>query len=173
MTLVRLFAVLFAVNLLTIGGGYVSLPLLHRWFVEDFGWLTTRDLADAVVVGQLSPGPMTIMNVFIGQKVAGFAGAVTAAVASYLPSVSVGCAVARWYPRLGRSPGVAAVVRGTKAAVVGMLLAVTLQLAGASFLDPATIAMGLAAFALLACTRIDPTLVVVAAGVGGALFLRP
>ena len=42
MTLVKLFGVLFAVNLLTVGGGYVSLPLLHRYFVQDFGWYDAR-----------------------------------------------------------------------------------------------------------------------------------
>ncbi len=171
MTLLKLFGVLFAVNLLTVGGGYVSLPLLHRYFVEDFGWLTSRELADAVAVGQISPGPMTIMNVFVGQKVAGFSGAVVAALGSYLPSVSVGCLVARWYPALKRSPAVAAVLRGTKAAVVGMLLAVTLQLADASFAHPLTIAIGAGSFAIMALTRVDPTLVVAAAGVAGALFL--
>jgi chromate transporter len=171
MTLVKLFGVLFAVNLLTVGGGYVSLPLLHRYFVQDFGWLTSREFADAVAVGQLSPGPMTIMNVFIGQKVAGVSGAVAAAVGSYLPSVSVGCLVARWYPALKRSAVVAAVLRGTKAAVVGMLLAVMLQLADASFVHPLTIAIGAGSFALMAATRLDPTLVVAAAGVVGAVFL--
>ncbi len=171
MILVKLFAVLFAVNLLTVGGGYVSLPILHRYFVEDFGWLTSRELADAVAVGQLSPGPMTIMNVFVGQKVAGFAGALTAAVASYLPSVSVGCLVARWYPRLRRSAAVAAVLRGTTAAVVGMLVAVAAQLADASFVHPLAIAIAGASFALMAATRLDPTLVVLAAGVVGAVFL--
>ncbi len=171
MTLAKLFGVLFAVNLLTVGGGYVTLPLLHRFFVEDFRWLTSGELADAVAVGQLSPGPMTIMNVFIGQKVAGIPGAVTAAVASYLPSLAVGSLVARSYPRLRRSAAVAAVLRGTKAAVVGMLLAVALQLAGAAFVHPAAIAIGAASFALMACTRLDPTLVVVAAGVAGAALL--
>ncbi len=171
MTLLKLFVVLFAVNLLTVGGGYVTLPLLHRYFVDDFRWLTSGELADAVAVGQLSPGPMTIMNVFVGQKVAGLAGAVTAAVASYLPSVMVGSIVARWYPVLKRSAAIAAVLRGTKAAVIGMLLAVTAQLADAAFVRPAGIAIGVGAFALLACTRLDPTLVVLAAGVAGAAFL--
>lgn len=171
MTLVKLFGVLFAVNLLTIGGGYVTLPLLHRFFVEDFGWLTSRELADAVAVGQLTPGPMTIMNVFIGHKVAGFAGAVTATVASYLPSVAVGSLVARWYPKLRHSAAVAAVLRGMKPAVAGMLLAVTVQLGEASLVHPVALCIGAGTFVLMALTRLDPTLVVVAAGLAGAALL--
>lgn len=171
MTLVKLFGVLFAVNLLTVGGGYVTLPLLHRFFVEDFGWLTSRELTDAVAIGQLSPGPMTIMNAFIGHKVAGFAGAVTATLATYLPSVAVGSLVGRWYPRLKQSATAAAVLRGMTVGVVGMLLAVTLQLGREAVADPASVVLAAATFALMACTRLDPTLLVVAAGVAGAAFL--
>ncbi len=171
MTLLKLFGVLFAVNLLTVGGGYVTLPLLQRFLVEDFRWLTNGELADAVAVGQLSPGPMTIMNVFVGHKVAGFPGAVTATVASYLPSLAIGALVARSYVRLQQSAAVAAVLRGTKAAVVGMLLAVMLQLGAASLVHPAAIAIGVASLVLMVCTRVDPTLVVVGAGVAGAALL--
>lgn len=171
MTLLKLFAVLFAVNLLTVGGGYVALPVLHRFFVEDFGWLTSAELADSVAVGQLSPGPMTIMNVFIGHKVAGLAGAVTAAVASYLPSVAVGSFLARSYPRLRRSAIAAAVLRGMKPAVVGILLAVAVQLAGIAIVDRVTLGLAAGSFAVVACTRIDPTLVVAVAAAAGAALL--
>ncbi|HET8538494.1 MAG TPA: chromate transporter [Anaeromyxobacter sp.] len=171
MTLLKLFGVLFAVNLLTIGGGYVSLPLLHRFLVEDLGWLTRQELGDAVAIGQLAPGPMTIMNVFIGQKIAGFPGAVTAAIATYLPCVAVGVLAGRSYARLRDSAAVAAVLRGMKPAVVGMLLAVALQLAEVSFVHPAAIAIGLGSLALMTCTRLDPTLVVLIAGVAGAVLL--
>jgi chromate transporter len=171
MTLAKLFGVLFAVNLFTIGGGYVSLPLLHRFFVEDFGWLTSRELADAVAIGQLTPGPMTIMNVFIGQKVAGFPGAVVAAVASYLPSILVVSLVARSYARIRDAGAVAAVLRGLKPAVVGMLLAVTVQLAGVSLVQPTAVTIGAASFLVLVFTRLDPTVVVVAAGLAGAALL--
>lgn len=171
MTLLKLFGVLFAVNLLTVGGGYVSLPLLHRFFVEDFGWLTSRDLTDAVAIGQLSPGPMTIMNVFIGHKVAGIPGALTATVASYLPSIAVGSLVARHYPSLRRWATFVAVLRGMTAAVVGMLLAVSLQLAWVALVHPVAVAIGAGTFALMTLTKVDPTLVVLAAGLVGAVFL--
>lgn len=172
MTLAKLFGVLFAVNLVTVGGGYVSLPLLHRFFVEDFGWLTSGEFADAIAIGQLTPGPMTIMNVFIGHKVAGFPGALAATVASYLPSVVVVSAVARSYSKRRDAAPVAAALRGLKPAVAGMLLAVTVQLAGASLVHhPIAAGLGVASFVVMAFTKLDPTLVVVAAGLVGAALL--
>ncbi len=171
MTLIKLFGVLFVVNLFTIGGGYVMLPLLHRFFVEDFGWLTKQEFLDAVAIGQVTPGPLTIMNAFIGHKVAGLPGAVTATVGSYLPSLLIVTFVTKYYLKFKGSRVVASVSRGIKPAVVGMLLAVGLNLAGASFASPLAIGIGVASFAIMAFTKVDPTFVVLAAGVlGGALL---
>jgi chromate transporter len=171
MTLLKLFGVLFAVNLLTIGGGYVTLPLLHRFFVEDFGWLTSREFVDCVAVGQVTPGPMTLMNAFIGQKVAGVPGALVATIGSYLPSVLVVTLVTRYYLKFRSSRVVASVFRGVKPAVAGMLLAVTVGLARVSLADAVPVVLAVSSFALLSFTRIDPTVLVVAAGLVGAVFL--
>jgi chromate transporter len=170
-TLGKLFAVLFAVNLLTIGGGYVTLPLLHRFFVEDFGWLTGQEFVDCVAVGQVTPGPMTLMNAFIGHKVGGVPGAVIATLGSYLPSVLVVTVVTKYYLAFKSSRVVAPVFRGIKPAVVGMLLAVTLDLGKISLVGAAPAALAAASFAVMAFTRVDPTFVILAAGILGAAFL--
>ncbi len=168
MTLLRLFGVLFVVNLFTIGGGYVMLPLLHGFFVDQYRWLTDREFLDAVAIGQITPGPLTIMNAFIGYKVAGLAGALTATVGSYLPSLLVVTSVTKYYLRFKDSKIVAAVFRGIKPAVVGMLLAVALGLGRTSLAGPIPALIGAASFVLMTFTKIDPTLVVVAAGLAGA-----
>lgn len=171
MTLVLLFGVLFLVNLFTIGGGYVMLPLLHGFFVERFGWLTNQEFIDAVAIGQVTPGPLTIMNAFIGYKVAGFAGAVAATLGSYLPSLLVVTFVTKYFLRFKASPVVAATFRGIKPVVAGMLLAVCIDLGRTSLLTPLTVAICAASFAVMTFTKIDPTLVILVAGVAGAVLL--
>ncbi len=171
MTLLLLFGTLFLVNLFTIGGGYVMLPLLHSFFVEQFGWMTNQEFMDAVAIGQVTPGPLTIMNAFIGYKVAGLAGAVTATLGSYLPSLCVTTFVTKYYLKFKTSKIVSSVFRGIKPVVVGMLLAVCLDLGKASLISPIPIAVCLACLALMTLTKIDPTLVVLAAGVAGAALL--
>jgi chromate transporter len=171
MTLLQLFGVLFVVNLFTIGGGYVMLPLLHGFFVEQFGWLTNQEFTDAVAIGQITPGPLTIMNAFIGFKVAGVAGALAATAGSYLPSLLIVTWVAKYYLKFKRLQAVDAVFRGIKPTVVGMLLAVGVSLAGTSLVNPTSVAICGVSFALMAFTKIDATLVVLAAGVAGAALL--
>ena len=43
MGVLKLFGLFFAINLFTIGGGYVMLPILHGYFVDQYGLLTNRE----------------------------------------------------------------------------------------------------------------------------------
>ena len=171
MTLLRLFGVLFAVNLFTIGGGYVMLPLLHDFFVVHYRWLTDKEFLDAVALGQITPGPLTIMNAFIGYKVSGLAGAVAATAGSYMPSVLVVTLVTKYYLKLKDSTAVEAVFKGLKPAVVGMLAAVAIKLGGTSMVDATTVSIAAGSFALMAFTRVDPTVVILGSGVAGYILL--
>lgn len=171
MMLLQLFGVLFVVNLFTIGGGYVMLPLLHDFFVTKFHWLTNKEFLDAVAMGQITPGPLTIMNAFIGYKVLGFPGAVTATIGSYLPSILVVTFVTKYYLKFKGSLVVDSVFKGIKPAVVGLLAAVAIKLGGTSLVDPATASIAVGCFALMAFTKIDPTIVILGSGVAGAFLL--
>lgn len=171
MMLLQLFGVLFAVNLFTIGGGYVMLPLLHDFFVTKFHWLTNREFLDAVAVGQVTPGPLTVMNAFIGYKVLGLPGAVTATAGSYLPSILIVTFVTKYYLKFKGSRAVDSVFRGIKPAVVGMLAAVTLNLGGTSITDYPAMTIAAGGFMLMTFTRIDPTFVILGSGLLGGLLL--
>ena len=124
MSLAQLFGILFAVNLLTIGGGYVMLPMLHGIFVERYALLTNREFTDALALGQLTPGPLTIMNTFIGYKLMGFAGAAAATLGTYLPSLIVVTLVTKYYVAFKDSRAVAGFI-SAKAQALLFDLAVT------------------------------------------------
>jgi len=170
MLLAQLFGVLLLVNAFTIGGGYVMLPLLHDFFVTKFHWLTNQEFLDAVAIGQITPGPLTTMNAFIGYKVAGPAGATAAAVGSYLPSLLIVTFVTKYYLAFKESRAVTAVFKGIKPVVVGMLAAVALQLVASSLTSPLTVIIAASSFLLMTVTKADPTLVILASGVVGILL---
>ena len=115
MSLLKLFAIFFAVNLFTIGGGYVMIPMLHDIFVLHYKVLTQKEFLDAVALGQLSPGPLSLMNVFIGYKLMGFLGAAAAALGTYLPSLTVVTLVVKYYVRFRESEWLDAAVARDKA----------------------------------------------------------
>ncbi|MCX5873306.1 MAG: chromate transporter [Deltaproteobacteria bacterium] len=166
----RFFWTLFYVNLFTIGGGYVMLPILHTEIVENYHWLTNQEFVQSIAMGQLTPGPLTIMNVFIGYKVFGFLGAVGALISSYLPSMIVATIVSRYYLQFKNSWIVNSSFKGIRPAVIGLLGAVAITLAGESIIDLSTAAIAVGTFLIIAFTKSDPTFVILGAGALGALL---
>src|SRR5207249_2509663 len=68
------------------GSGYVLLAFLRADFVLRLGWLSDRQLLDAIAVGQFTPGPVFTTATFIGYLLGGVRGAVAATVAIFFPA---------------------------------------------------------------------------------------
>jgi chromate transporter len=171
MILLKFCWILIVVNALTIGGGFVMLPMLHEEFVEKYHWLTNQEFLDAIAMGQITPGPLTVMNAFMGYKIYGLIGAVMAMVSTYLPCIVIVTLVAKYYYDYRESVIVYSSFKGIKPAVIGLLAAVAISLGKASLVDPKTFGIAIISFSVIAFTKIDPTFVIIGAGVAGALFL--
>ncbi|MBF0557655.1 MAG: chromate transporter [Nitrospirae bacterium] len=162
--------ILVVVNSLTIGGGFVMLPLLQQEFVEKYHWITDKEFLDAIAVGQLTPGPLTVMNAFIGYKIYGLSGSLLAMFSSYLPCVLIVTLVSKFYFAYKSSLIVNSSFRGIKAAVVGLLGAVAISLGHASLMDFPTLGIAVLSFAAISFAKIDPTFIIIGSGVLGALI---
>lgn len=172
MILLKFCLILIMVNALTIGGGFVMIPLLQKEFVEKYHWLTNQEFLDAIAVGQITPGPLTVMNAFIGYKISGLLGSILAMISSYLPSLIITTIVVRNYYTYKESLFVNTSFKGIKPAVVGLLIAVALSLGKSALVDYVTLGIAITSFILIAFTKIDPTFVIIGAGVLGAFFYR-
>jgi len=67
------------------GSGLAIVPFLYGGVVQEYQWLTDRQFVDAEAVAMITPGPVVITTGFIGYLVAGFWGAVVAALGSFVP----------------------------------------------------------------------------------------
>lgn len=170
MSLLTFCWILFYINALTIGGGYAMLPLLQREFVDKHHWLTNQEFLDAIAIGQLSPGPLTVMNAFIGFKLHGLIGSLLAVISSYLPSLLIVTFAVKYYYDYKDSKLIASSFIGIKSAVIGLLAAVSVSLGNISLVDPGTFAIALCSFAVIAFTKIDPSFIIIGAGVIGAFI---
>ena len=61
--------------LLTFGGAYAVLPYIYQGAVEQYHWLTSVQMIDALALGETTPGPLIMLVAFVG-----FVGAYTQAV---------------------------------------------------------------------------------------------
>ena len=117
-------AVVFApLSLFSIGGGASLLAEIEQQAVGIHHWTTQREFADLFAISRAAPGPGTMLSTLIGWKVAGWAGALTATVALYLPSSLLVYGAARMWGRWRGSPWHSAVERGLAPIAAGLVLA--------------------------------------------------
>jgi chromate transporter len=121
--LLKIFVVFAGMSLMLFGGGYVFIPLIQEIVVNGHGWVTHQEFVDAIAMGQITPGPILVSAAFIGLKVAGLAGAVTAIVGIYLPSALLMVGSTHMLERIKRSLVIKAALRGVRPAVIGMIAA--------------------------------------------------
>ncbi|MEE8208762.1 MAG: chromate transporter [Nitrosomonadaceae bacterium] len=165
-----LFLVFFKIGAVLYGSGYVLLAFLEEDFVQTLGWITTQQLIDVVALGQVTPGPLLTTATSIGYLVAGIPGAVIATVGIFLPSFVLVAAVNPIIPRLRKSPLAGAALDGVNAASLGLMAAVTIQLARVSLIDPLTIIIVVACAAALFFFRINSTWLIAGGGIVGLLY---
>lgn len=169
-TLLELFVTFLKIGSVLYGSGYVLLAFLRRDFVERLGWLTDRQLLDAIAVGQVTPGPVFTTATFVGYLVAGLPGALLATVGIFLPAFVFVAAIEPFVPRLRRSSWTAPLLDGVNAAAVALMAGVLWQLSRPVLVDPLRLILALVALLLLVRFKIDPTWLVLAGGAIGVAF---
>ena len=89
-TCLKLFLVLFKIGLFTFGGGYAMISLLENEFVAKRKWLESDEFLNVVAIAESTPGPVAInAATYVGYKLAGFWGSLSATVAVALPSFAI------------------------------------------------------------------------------------
>ena len=136
-----LFLVFLKVGALLFGSGYVLLAFLQADLVQHLGWLTERQLLDAIAVGQVTPGPVFTTATFIGYVLAGWPGAIVATVGIFLPSFVFVAVSGPLLPRVRRSPVAGAVLDGVTVASLALMAVVTFQLGRTALIDWLSVAL--------------------------------
>jgi chromate transporter len=166
-----LFDAFYRSGALVFGGGHVVLPLLQAQVVAP-GWVSNETFLAGYGLAQAVPGPLFTFAAYLGAVVApplnGPAGAAIALVALLLPGMLLVYGMLPFWDALRTRPAAQAAMRGTNAAVVGILGAALYSPVWTSaVLTPHDFAIALTGFLLLTVWKVPPWIVVVLlAGVG-------
>ena len=158
---------------LVFGGGHVVLPLLQAEVVPT-GWVSGDQFIAGYGAAQAVPGPLFTFSAYLGTVMAGPAGGwrggLFALAAIFLPSFLLVSGILPLWDRLRSVGRFRAAVAGVNAAVVGLLLAALYDPVWITAMHtPADVALGLAAFGMLAWWKLPPWLVVLLGAALGAL----
>lgn len=150
------------------GSGLAIVPFLYGGVVQEHHWLTDRQFVDAVAVAMITPGPVVITTGFIGYLVAGFWGAVVAALGTFVPCYLFTILPAPYFKKHGKRPGIVAFVDGVTAAAIGAITGAVIVIGLRSITDWVTAALALVTVAVLWRFKKvpEPLIVLVAALIG-------
>jgi chromate transporter len=154
-------------GLVVFGSGYVLLAFLRRDLVTGLGWLSARQVLDAVVAGQVTPGPLFTTATFLGYLLGGFPAAMVATAAIFLPSFVLVAALEPLIGRIRRSPWAGAALDGVTVAALGLMAGVAIDLGRTAIIDPLTAVIGVAALLVMLRWRPNPLWLVLAGAAAG------
>ena len=154
------------------GSGLAIVPFLYGGVVQEHHWLNDRQFVDAVAVAMITPGPVVITTGFIGYLVAGFPGAVVAAIGTFLPCYLLTVISAPYFKKHGKRPAIAAFVDGVAAAAIGAITGAVIVIGQRSITDWITATLAILAVAVLWRFRKvpEPVIVFVAALIGLVVY---
>jgi chromate transporter len=162
-----LFLTFLKIGAVLYGSGYVLLAFLHADFVVRLGWLTDKQIVDAIAIGQVTPGPVFTTATFIGYLLGGLPGALLGTLGIFLPSFFFVPLVYPLLNRLRNSPWTGALLDGVIVASLGLMAGVLGQLGLAALVDPFTIILALAAAIILFRFKINATWLILAGALAG------
>jgi chromate transporter len=150
------------------GSGLAIVPFLYGGLVKEYQWLSEEQFVDAVAVAMITPGPVVITVGFIGYLVAGFWGAVVAALATFVPCYLFTVVPAPYFKKYGKHPAIKAFVEGVTAAAIGAIAGAVLVLARRTLVDIPTVVIAmLTAFLLVNFKKMQEPIVIIAAALIG------
>lgn len=176
-TYVQLVVLFGSLSLMSIGGGNAVLPEMHLRAVNQHHWLTNGQFADLFSISQTAPGPSILIVGMVGYaaglEVGGVPGAilggVVATAAMVLPAASLVYAITLFWQRAEESRWRIAVEKGFAPLTVGLILASSLVMSRAADHDWRAYLLTAVCTVIFVRTKLNPLLVVAAAGVIGYL----
>ena len=126
----NLFGHYLLLSMMSLGGAISTTSEMHRFLVEQHGWLTQAQFNDSIALAQAAPGPNVLFVALMGWKVGMNAGSTTAAflgvaismVGILLPSTFFTYQVAQWGHRNRELRAVRAFKQGMAPVVIALLL---------------------------------------------------
>jgi chromate transporter len=170
--LLKLFVAFSKIGLFAFGGAHSFLPLVEKEVVQNHQWLNKPEFLEILGIARVFPGAISIkFATYTGYKVGGIPGAIVANFANLLPPVLFVVLASWFYARYKNVPFVKAGLEMVQYAVFAMIIAVAVQLvdkSGVFQLKSLLVVAG--AFLLCTFTRTHPAVIIIGAGLLGAVL---
>ncbi len=156
------------IGLTSFGGPAGQIALMHKEIVEDRGWIAEDEYLHALNFCHLLPGPEAQqLATYIGWKLHGIRGALTAGLLFVIPGALVMLALSIFYAYAANLSWFSALFLGIKAAVLAIVLQAMIRIAGKALGTRFKQGLALAAFVGLFFLNIPFPVIILSAGLLG------
>ena len=170
-TLFKLFFSFAKMGLFTFGGGYAMLPMIKREVVEKNKWATEDEIMDYYAIGQVTPGVIAVNTAtFVGHKVKGLIGSIFATMGMIVPPIIIITLIAIFLKNFSHLMVIKYAFNGIRACVCVQVFQAIFMMAKKSLPDLICIVIFILVIIFSVTNILDPTLLVVLAGVTGIII---
>lgn len=169
-SLFAIFWIFFKIGLVFFGGGYVVLPVIHTELVTNLHLLTEQEFIDGTAISQLTPGPVAIIATFAGFIIANVWGALVGTFAMFLPGSALMFFISKNYTRIKHSAFASKILSKIIPVIVGLLIAISLQIGQGVINDINSIIAFLISLILLIRFKINPVILIFVFAITGFIY---
>ena len=164
------FAYWLRLGFISFGGPAGQIAVMHEELVVRRRWISEGRFLHALNYCMVLPGPEAQqLATYIGWLMHGRLGGIVAGALFVLPSLAILIALSWVYLAFGKLPAVAGVFHGIKPAVTAIVVAAAWRIGSRTLRNPALWAIAVAAFLALFALNLPFPVVIVAAGLAGAV----
>lgn len=158
----------FSAGAFSFGGGYAVLSMLQREVVTVQGWLSPQEFVNIIAIAEMTPGPITVnTSTFVGYQLFGLLGGILCTLCIIAVPFSLSLTASIFFQKFKENRYLKGALKGIRPAVIGLIAAVSISMAQASFTDTASMIIFVVSLGLLWKFKWNPILVLLASGCCG------
>jgi len=169
----EMFFIFLRIGALTLGGGYVMVPIMEDEIVHKRKWIDEKEFIDILAVAQSFPGAIAInTSIYVGYKLKKHVGAIVACLGLIIPPLVIISGAAALILEYGQEPLVQSLFKGIRPAVAGLIAAAVLRLSKNLDKNVFNGILAVASFVIVGIVGLHPVAVIVSSGCIGYAMMR-
>ena len=117
-TNIEMFGISFLLSAISFGGGYITIPIIRKRYVEERALLTEEELQDIAAVAQSAPGAISVnLATAVGYRVNGWFGGFCSFLGTICPPLIIISIIAFFYNAFMNNSFLQAIFKGMEIGV--------------------------------------------------------
>lgn len=129
-----LFKITFSISAFTFGGGYIAIPMIRKYFVNDLNMIDEQELLDMAAIAQSTPGAIAVnISVLVGYRIAGIKGAIISCMGTILPPLLILSIISSFYNEFRNNRVISSILKGMEAGVAAVIVDLVINMSEGIF----------------------------------------